>query len=74
MLSLRALEGNSNRGGNCLGGGDRWVGRWDRVAIYARVSTSDQSTDSQLLDLRRYVRERGWELFKEFCDSRFLSR
>jgi hypothetical protein len=24
--------------------------------------------------LRRYVRERGWELFKEFCDSRFLSR
>ncbi len=47
---------------------------WDRVAIYARVSTSDQSTDSQLLDLRRYVRERGWELFKEFCGSRFLSR
>ena len=40
-----------------------------RVAIYARVSTSDQSTESQLLDLRRYVRERGWELFKEFCDN-----
>ncbi len=40
-----------------------------RVAIYARVSTSDQSTDSQLLDLRRYVRERGWELFNEFCDN-----
>jgi len=40
-----------------------------RVAIYARVSTSDQSTESQLLDLRRYVRERGWTLFKEFCDN-----
>ncbi len=40
-----------------------------RVAIYARVSTSDQSTESQLLDLRRYVRERGWELFNEFCDN-----
>ncbi len=40
-----------------------------RVAIYARVSTTDQSTESQLLDLRRYVRERGWELFKEFCDN-----
>ncbi len=40
-----------------------------RVAIYCRVSTLDQSTDSQLLDLRRYVRERGWELFKEYTDN-----
>ena len=31
-----------------------------RVALYARVSTTNQSTDSQLLDLRRYVRERGF--------------
>jgi len=40
-----------------------------RIAIYARVSTTDQSTESQLLDLRRYVRERGWDIFKEYCDS-----
>jgi len=40
-----------------------------RVPIYARVSTSDQSTDSQLLDLRRYVRERGWNIFKEYVDE-----
>jgi len=40
-----------------------------RVAIYCRVSTSDQSTESQLLDLRRYVRERGWLLFNEYCDN-----
>jgi len=40
-----------------------------RVAIYARVSTTDQSTDSQLLDLRRYVRERGWDVFKEYVDE-----
>ncbi len=40
-----------------------------RVAVYARVSTSDQSTDSQLLDLRRYVRERGWNTFKEYVDQ-----
>ena len=40
-----------------------------RVALYARVSTTDQSTDSQLLDLRRYVRERGWDSFKEYCDN-----
>ena len=40
-----------------------------RVALYARVSTTDQSTDSQLLDLRRYVRERGWDVFKEYVDE-----
>jgi len=40
-----------------------------RVALYARVSTTDQSTDSQLLDLRRYVRERGWDSFKEYVDE-----
>ena len=40
-----------------------------RIAIYARVSTTDQSTDSQLLDLRRYVSERGWNIFKEYVDE-----
>jgi len=40
-----------------------------RIAIYARVSTTDQSTESQLLDLRRYTRERGWNIFKEYCDN-----
>ncbi len=40
-----------------------------RVAIYARVSTTDQSTDSQLLDLRRYVSERGWNIFREYVDE-----
>jgi len=40
-----------------------------RVALYARVSTTDQSTESQLLDLRRYVRERGWNIFKEYVDE-----
>jgi len=40
-----------------------------RIAIYARVSTTDQSTDSQLLDLRKYVSERGWTSFKEYTDN-----
>ncbi len=40
-----------------------------RVALYARVSTTDQSTDSQLLDLRRYVSERGWNIFTEYVDE-----
>jgi len=40
-----------------------------RVALYARVSTKDQSTESQLLALRRYVSERGWNIFKEYVDE-----
>ncbi len=40
-----------------------------RVAIYARVSTTDQSTESQLLDLRRYVSDRGWQIHREYCDN-----
>jgi len=40
-----------------------------RIAVYARVSTTDQSTESQLLDLRRYTRERGWDIFKEYVDE-----
>ena len=40
-----------------------------RVALYARVSTRDQSTETQLLDLRRYVSERGWNIFKEYVDE-----
>jgi len=40
-----------------------------RIAIYARVSTTDHCTESQLLDLRRYVRERGWNSFREYVDE-----
>jgi len=32
-----------------------------RVAIYARVSTFDQSCEAQLRDLREYVAARGWQ-------------
>lgn len=31
------------------------------VAIYARVSTTDQTLDAQLRDLRSYCSSRGWE-------------
>ena len=30
------------------------------AAIYARVSTADQTCENQLLELRRYVQARGW--------------
>ena len=40
-----------------------------RVAIYARVSTKDQSVDMQLNDLERYSKERGLNVFKIYEDS-----
>jgi DNA invertase Pin-like site-specific DNA recombinase len=39
-----------------------------RCAIYARVSTSEQTGDNQLIELRRYVEARGWT-GTEFVDS-----
>ena len=39
-----------------------------RVAIYARVSTTDQTCDNQLRDLREYCRARGWTDVREFTD------
>ena len=38
-----------------------------RVAIYARVSTTNgQGPEMQLSDLREYVSRRGWEVFAEY--------
>ena len=31
-----------------------------KVAVYARVSTHDQTTENQLIELRAYVAARGW--------------
>lgn len=39
-----------------------------RAAIYARVSTTDQNPESQLEELRQYVRQRGFILHKEYID------
>ncbi len=41
------------------------------IAIYARVSTSDQSCEMQLHELRQYVAKRGWEVFQEYVDTGF---
>src|SRR5712691_2007390 len=40
-----------------------------RAAIYARVSTSDQSTSMQLAALREYAERRGWQLTSEYVDE-----
>jgi DNA invertase Pin-like site-specific DNA recombinase len=39
-----------------------------KAAVYARVSTADQTCDNQLLELRRYVEARGWTAV-EYVDS-----
>lgn len=41
-----------------------------KVALYARVSTSDknQNPESQLLALRDYCQAMGWEIFGEYVD------
>ena len=40
-----------------------------RVAIYARVSTADQSCGMQLRELREYTERRGWTLAREYVDT-----
>ena len=39
-----------------------------RIAIYARVSTKDQSCDLQLRDLRAYCAAKGVEKTHEYVD------
>lgn len=41
------------------------------VALYARVSTSDQSCEMQLRELRQYVERQGFQVFAEYVDSGF---
>src|SRR6266851_9288769 len=40
-----------------------------RCALYARVSTADQSTDAQLVALREYAERRGWAVAGEYVDE-----
>jgi DNA invertase Pin-like site-specific DNA recombinase len=39
-----------------------------KAAIYARVSTTDQDPDAQLLALREYAAQRGFIVHKEYVD------
>lgn len=40
-----------------------------RIGIYCRVSTKEQTTDNQLLDLRKYCGARGWNIVAECVDN-----
>jgi DNA invertase Pin-like site-specific DNA recombinase len=39
------------------------------AALYARVSTTDQTCENQLIELRRYCEARGWRIWREFVDT-----
>ncbi len=39
------------------------------AVIYARVSTTDQSCEMQLLELREYAARRGWKVISEYVDT-----
>jgi len=45
-----------------------------KVALYARVSTTDQDCAMQLSELRRYVEARGWEVCGEFIDHGYSGK
>jgi putative DNA-invertase from lambdoid prophage Rac len=38
-----------------------------RAALYSRASTTDQTCENQLLELRRYTEARGWTI-TEYID------
>jgi putative DNA-invertase from lambdoid prophage Rac len=40
-----------------------------KIAIYLRVSTDRQNTDSQTVELRDYCKRRGWIEVVEYCDT-----
>jgi len=39
-----------------------------QVAVYTRVSTDEQKTDLQLMDLKEYVQKRGYDIFNTYED------
>lgn len=39
------------------------------VALYARVSTGEQTTDNQLAELRRVASRMNWVIVGEYCDQ-----
>lgn len=41
----------------------------NKCALYARVSTLEQSTDMQIRSLREYVQLRGFTVYKEYIDE-----
>jgi len=45
-----------------------------RVALYCRVSTSDQTAEHQLRALREHAARAGWIILAEFTDNAVTGR
>jgi DNA invertase Pin-like site-specific DNA recombinase len=43
-------------------------GKPKKVALYTRVSTDEQKTDLQLMDLKDYIRKRGYTIYNTYED------
>ena len=41
----------------------------ERVALYCRVSTKEQTVENQILPLREYAKVRGWNVVEVFSDA-----
>lgn len=39
-----------------------------KVAIYARVSTDEQTEQNQVVILEKWAIDRGWEVYDKYCD------
>jgi DNA invertase Pin-like site-specific DNA recombinase len=44
------------------------VPKQKRVGLYLRVSQADQTSDNQLLDLKRVADQRGWDIVETYVD------
>jgi DNA invertase Pin-like site-specific DNA recombinase len=40
-----------------------------KVAVYIRVSTKEQTTENQLLEIERFCQTRGWEIGKVYSEE-----
>ena len=61
-----AVLDTDHRHGDRISGSD--LGKM-KVAIYARVSTSDQDCAMQLAELREYCSRRAWDMSREYVDT-----
>jgi len=43
-------------------------GKSKKVALYTRVSTDEQKTDMQLMDLKEYIQKRGYTIYMIYED------
>lgn len=47
---------------------------YEKVALYARCSTSDQNTETQLIALREYCSRMNYKITKEYIDNGFSGK